>query len=83
MGERAAKGDKRHAGERSTGNIYITFDYDSDPFTPLFLYVTNLFNNTFLNDTWSYVAMATEPKNLVGQSFSVCGETTKCLIEKC
>jgi hypothetical protein len=33
--ERAAKGDRRHAEQRFAGNEYITFDYDSDPFTPL------------------------------------------------
>jgi hypothetical protein len=43
MGERTAKGDMRHAGERSKGNGYITFDYDSDPFTPLFFFVCHEF----------------------------------------
>jgi len=51
LGERATKGGSRQAGERLTGNGYITFDYDPDPFTPLFVYVTNLFKNTLLNDT--------------------------------
>jgi len=36
LGERAAKGDGRHTVAKSAGNGYITFDYDSDPFTPLF-----------------------------------------------